>query len=143
MAQCGAGVPAMTAGAPKGDDDGLRIADSAERGRDELDTILDESFEGRYLWHAKKTLAEIETVRVAYIGETPVGLAMLKVVRAGAGYVYYIAVGAAHRKEGIGTRLLEDSLRYFAGIGAKEVYASVGSDNVESNALFRGHGFRK
>jgi len=68
---------------------------------------------------------------------------MLKLVEERAGYVYYIAVGSASRGMGFGTKLLRDAVGQLSAAGAKEVYASVGEDNVESNALFRGNGFRR
>jgi ribosomal protein S18 acetylase RimI-like enzyme len=88
-------------------------------------------------------MAEVQTVRAAFLGETPVGLSMLKMLQEKAGYVYYIAVGSAHRGTGIGSKLLRDALAMFASEGLTEVFASVGEDNIESNALFRGNGFRK
>ena len=105
--------------------------------------ILDESFTGIYLRHAKRTLGEVETVRVALVNGEPVALAMLKAVAKEAGYVYYIAVRPSFRGKGMGSRLLIDSLDHFTRGGATEVYASVGEHNVESNALFLGQGFRK
>ncbi len=68
---------------------------------------------------------------------------MLKMLEGNAGYVYYIAVSAAHRRRGIGSVLLRDAVALFTSRGATEVYASVGEHNEESNALFRGHGFTK
>jgi ribosomal protein S18 acetylase RimI-like enzyme len=111
--------------------------------REVLVPVLEESFTGLYLRHAKRTLEEVETVRVALIGGEPVGLAMLKTLAKEAGYVYYIAVRPSTRGKGIGSRLLVDALDHFARGGATEVYASVGEHNVESNALFLGRGFRK
>jgi GNAT superfamily N-acetyltransferase len=68
---------------------------------------------------------------------------MLKILSERAGYVYYIAVSSAHRRKGMGAFLLRDAVAFLTSSGPKEVYASVGEDNVESNALFRGNGFRK
>jgi ribosomal protein S18 acetylase RimI-like enzyme len=119
----------------------IREVPQAERGR--LDAILQQSFTGIYLRHALKTLAEVQTVRAAYHGDEPVGVSMLKVLEEKAGYVYYVAVASSQRGRGIGSKLLRDAIAHFASAGLTEVYASVGEDNVESNALFRGHGFRK
>lgn len=88
-------------------------------------------------------MGDVQTVRAAYIGGEPIGLSMLKTMEKGAGYVYYVAVASAHRRRGVGSRLLRDAVSYLRSVGANEVYASVGEDNAESNALFRGHGFRK
>lgn len=120
----------------------LVIADVPPEEREALDAILDTAFEGRYLWHSKRTLREIPLVRAASMGGKPVGLTMLKELDKGLGYVYYIAVSADHRRRGIGGRLLDDSIRYFAERGDGEVYACAEEDNEESIALFRSRGFK-
>jgi ribosomal protein S18 acetylase RimI-like enzyme len=119
----------------------IREVPQAERAT--LDGVLENSFTGIYLRHARKTINEVATVRGAYLGGEPVGLSMLKVLQEGAGYVYYIAVSSAHQGKGIGTTLLRDAVAYLTSEGIKEVYASVGEHNVESNALFLGNGFRR
>ncbi len=107
--------------------------------------ILDESFEGIYLWHARRTLLTIEVVRAARTTEgEDVGLVMLKMLAGGdAGYVYYVAVPPHLRRRRIGKRLLDDAIAYFARRGAQRVYASVEEENLESMALFRSSGFEK
>jgi ribosomal protein S18 acetylase RimI-like enzyme len=59
------------------------------------------------------------------------------------GYVYYIAVARAHRKQGIAKLLLEDALRLFKAFALKEVFASVEENNVPSEALFASEGFTR
>src|SRR5207302_9617512 len=78
-----------------------------------LEWILEESFEGWYLMHSKRTLRDIELVRAAMSTGKAVDLVMLKTLGKGVGYVYYIAVPKANRKRGIGKILLEDALRHF------------------------------
>lgn len=113
----------------------------AERAR--LEGILEESFEGWYLRHSKKTLMDAELVRAAVSSGTPVGLIMLKTLAADVGYVYYIATAEACRRKGVGKMLLEDALRYFASAGMKDVFASVEAGNAPSEGLFRSEGFVK
>ncbi len=111
-------------------------------GRERLLPILEESFEGLYLWHARRTLQSIEVVRVARTSEgEDVGLLMLKMLDENAGYVYYVAVPSRSRRQGIGGRLLDDAVSYFANKGAQDVYASVEEDNVASKQLFESRGF--
>jgi len=105
--------------------------------------LLEESFEGWYLRHSKRTLAEVETVWAASVDGRPVGLVMLRTLSEGAGYVYYIAVVRDSRRKRIGSRLLDRSIDYFSGQGIKEVYASIEEDNVESAGLFKSRGFEK
>jgi ribosomal protein S18 acetylase RimI-like enzyme len=118
-----------------------RLADVNPEERSSLEPILEEGFEGWYLRHSKSTLYEIGRVRAAMVGGRSVGLAMLKTVGDGVGYVYYIAVARAFRRRGVGRMLLEDALAYFSGIGARVVYASV--ENDEGASLFLSKGFRK
>ena len=105
--------------------------------------ILEESFEGWYLMHSKRTLRDIELVRAAMSTGKAVGLVMLKTLGKGVGYVYYIAVAKANRKRGIGKILLEDALRHFKASSLEEVFASVEEDNEPSEALFASEGFTR
>lgn len=58
------------------------------------------------------------------------------------GYVYYIAVGREHRRQGVAGLLLDDALTLFRREGATIIYGAVEEDNVPSLALFRSRGFR-
>lgn len=121
--------------------DDLRIEDVPKEHREALDPVLEESFEGWYLRHSRRTLREIEAVRVAKVNEEAVGLVMLKRLSESIGYVYYIAVLKSWRGNGIGGRLLQDALDYFASLGVNEVYASIEDENIESLTLFGKRGF--
>jgi ribosomal protein S18 acetylase RimI-like enzyme len=121
----------------------MQIADVPLDQRARLETLLEESFEGWYLSHSRKTLQTIETVRSATIGGRLVGLVMLKTFEGAIGYVYYIAVAADQRRKKVGTRLLDHSLGYFEKLGMREAYASIEKDNVESEGLFRSRGFAR
>jgi len=110
--------------------------------RTALERILDESFEGWYLRHAKGTLRDVEMVRAAMLAGEPVALVMLKKLKEGVGYVYYIAVSRGHRRKGIGRLLLDNALRYFEDSGVKEVFAGVEEDNAPSEKLFESEGFK-
>jgi ribosomal protein S18 acetylase RimI-like enzyme len=122
---------------------GIVIVDVPAKKRAGLEWILEESFEGWYLMHSKRTLREIELVRAAMSSDKPVGLVMLKRLEGNVGYVYYIAVAKAHRKKGIGKQLLEDALRLFKASSIDEVFASVEEDNKPSEALFASEGFTR
>lgn len=121
----------------------IEITDVPAGKRQELDWILEESFEGWYLWHSKKTLRDVELVRAAMSAGKPAGLVMLKTLEGTVGYVYYIAVARARRKEGIGKLLLENALQLFKASNLKEVFASVEKENEPSEALFASEGFTK
>ena len=119
------------------------IRDVPARERAGLEWILEESFEGWYLMHSRRTLRDIELVRAAVSSGKPVGLVMLKTLEGNVGYVYYIAVAKASRKKGIGKLLLDDALRIFSASGVKEIFASVEKDNEPSEALFAAEGFTR
>lgn len=121
----------------------VSIVDVPRSERGGLDQILEESFEGWYLMHSRGTLKKIELVRGAMLSGKPVGLAMLKTLQEGTGYLFYIAVGRAFRKKGIAKKLLQDALEIFKRSGVKEVFASVEEDNLPSEALFASEGFSK
>ncbi len=108
-----------------------------------LGWILEESFEGWYLMHSKRTLRNIELVRAAMSSGKPVGLVMLKTLEGNVGYVYYIAVATAYRKKGIAKLLLENALQHFKSSSLEEVFASVEEDNKPSEALFASEGFTR
>ena len=121
----------------------IEITDVPAGKRQELDWILEESFEGWYLWHSKKTLRDVELVRAAMSSAKPVGLVMLKTLEGTVGYVYYIAVAKASRKKGVGKLLLENALQLFKASNLNEVFASVEKENEPSEALFASEGFAK
>jgi len=121
--------------------DDVAIINVPANERATLGWILEESFEGWYLLHSKKTLRDIEVVRVAKSSGKPVGLVMLKTLEGNIGYVYYIAVAKAHRKRGVAKLLLEDALRSFKTSRMEEVFASVEKNNEPSEALFASEGF--
>ena len=123
--------------------DQVELVDVPLKARDGLESILEESFEGWYLMHSRRTLREVEIVRSANLSGRPVGLVMLKMLEGNSGYVYYIAVSRAQRQKGIGKLLLEDSLKRFKTSGATEVFASVEKDNEPSERLFESEGFTR
>src|SRR5260370_11669313 len=108
----------------------ISIVDVPSKQRDGLEWILKESFEGWYLMHSKRTLQHIELVRAAMLSGKAVGLVMLKILDGTIGYVYYIAVAKAQRKNGIGKLLLEDSLRILNARGTHEVFTSAQPSHV-------------
>jgi ribosomal protein S18 acetylase RimI-like enzyme len=122
--------------------EGITIDDIHPNDRESLVPILEDSFEGIYLWHAKKTLKDAPVVRAATVQDEVAGLVMLKDLDKTLGYVYYIAVGKRFRNMGIGGNLLDNSLDYFFNNGKIEVYSSIETDNIPSIALFRSRGFR-
>src|SRR5215467_4480277 len=91
----------------------VEIVDVPQSKRQPLRWILDESFEGWYLRHSKRTLREIEEVRAAVLSDKPLGLVMLKTFEKSVGYVYYIAVSRYNRRKGLAKLLLEDAIKRF------------------------------
>jgi len=122
----------------------VAVVDVPEGERARLLPILEESFEGLYLWHARRTLQNIETVRAARTQEgEDAGLLMMKMLGDGAGYVYYVAVARRWRRRGIGGRLVDDAVLFLSKSGARDIFASVEEENEESKALFGSRGFER
>lgn len=122
----------------------VEVVDVPEEERARLLPIIEESFEGLYLWHARRTLQSIEAVRAARTPEgDDAGLLMMKMLGDGAGYVYYVAVARRWRRMGVGGRLLDDAVSYLAKGGAREIFASVEEENEDSKALFGSRGFER
>lgn len=136
MAQRDAGVRSLNT-------EPVTVVDVPPEDRAGLERILEESFEGWYLRHSKGTLRDVETVRAAMSSGKPVGLVMLKTLEAGVAYVFYIAVDRVHRRAGVGTALLADSLLRFKAVGVKEVFAGIEEDNGPSEGLFTSEGFAR
>jgi ribosomal protein S18 acetylase RimI-like enzyme len=117
------------------------VVDVPPEERGALERILEESFDGWYLRHARGKLQQLEVVRAAMASGAPVGLVMLKALEPRVGYIYYIAVAKSHRKMGIARLLLEDSLGRLREEGVEEVYAGIEIDNIPSEGLFASEGF--
>lgn len=120
----------------------LRLSTLKGADRELAVPVLKEGFVGIYRWHAKRTLRSVEVVRAAWHGSDLVGVAMLERLVPEVGYVYYLSVRAARRRQGVGAALLDDALEQFRADGAEVVYAAAESDNEPSLALFRSRGFR-
>ena len=120
----------------------FRVVELEGDAREQAVPVLIDSFVGIYRWHAKRTLRRVSTVRGAMDGGTLIGVSMLEDLVPGVGYVYYIAVGQAHRKRGVARFLLDDALDGFRAKHAEIVYAAAEEDNIPSRALFGSRGFR-
>lgn len=124
-------------------DSPITISDAPPNDREALVPILEDSFEGWYLRHSKRTLADIPMVRQATFNGDRAGLIMLKDLGKSLGYVYYVAVAKEFRGRGVAGMLLDNSLSYFFERGMREVYAGVEEDNEGSFRLFQSRGFKK
>ncbi len=122
--------------------DSVELIDLEGAARERAVPILIDSFVGIYRWHAKRTLRRVSTVRGAEVAGELAAVAMLERLVEGVGYVYYIAVASAHRRERLGQRLLDDALARFQRDRIRIVYAAAEEDNEPSIALFRSRGFR-
>lgn len=127
---------------PGTDSSSVRLIELEGEARERVLPTLKEGFVGIYRWHAKRTLRGVSTVRAAVRDGAVLGFAMLERLVPEVGYVYYLAVGTSHRREGVGGRLLDDALDRFRGEGVKVVYAAAEEENQASLALFRSRGFR-
>ncbi len=62
---------------------------------------------------------------------------------AGEGEIMNLAVAPEHRREGLGSRLLEEGLALLQARGARQVYLEVRAGNDGARALYEGRGFRQ
>lgn len=120
----------------------IEVIDLEGEARERAVPLLIEGFVGIYRWHAKRTLRRIGRVRGAIVDGQLAGVSMLERLAPPVGYVYYLAVGVAHRQQGIGGHLLDDAMALFRREGAGIVYGAAEEDNTSSLALFRSRGFR-
>ncbi|HLY76545.1 MAG TPA: GNAT family N-acetyltransferase [Thermoplasmata archaeon] len=120
----------------------VRVVDLVGKSRELAVPILVDSFVGIYRWHATRTLHRVSSVRGAFDGNRLIGVSLLADLAPGIGYVYYVAVLRDHRKERVGSLLVEDALLRFKSQKAEIVYAAAEEENAASIALFKSHGFR-
>jgi GNAT superfamily N-acetyltransferase len=118
-----------------------RVEERKRGDRRDLLPILAESFSGVYLWHARRILLGRSAVLAAERHGSPVGLAMMKMLSPAVGYVYYLAVLPAERRNGIGGALLDGCLAWLASRGAGTTLAAVTRGNVPSERLIASRGF--
>ena len=124
-------------------DSAVHIEEVPAGSREGLRPIIDQSFHGVYLWHARRTLLSVTWVREATRGDTPAGLSMSKMLGQDAGYVYYVAVFPSWREKGVGGLLLDDALQLLRAAGAHEIFACARPGNTPSLRLLRSRDFGK
>ena len=110
--------------------------------RGSLLPLLEESFTGLYLWHARRTLRRARWVRAAARGGNPLGVSMLTLPHPRIGYVYYVAVAGAARSTGVGGLLLDDAMARLRRAGARVVLAAARRENGQARGLLQSRGFR-
>lgn len=120
---------------------GVEVSQWPKERRGALKEVLEDSFEGWYLYHSERKLMESEHVLVASEEAVPVGLSVLELLDQEAGYVFYLAVRRAARRRGIGSLLLDKSVDFFSSKGCIMVFAAVEEDNIPSRKLFESKGF--
>jgi len=119
-----------------------KLVDLVGPARERAIPVVIDSFVGIYRWHAKRTLRHVSVVRAEQVGDDVVGVSMLEHLDPEVGYVYYLAVRAAYRRQGLGRLLLDDALARFVREGIRVVYGAAEEENAGSIALFLSRGFR-
>ena len=118
----------------------LNIEEVSAEARETLMPILEVSFTGLYLWHARRTLRSARWVRSATQGSAVVGLAMSAMFES-SGYVYYVAVTPSQRAKGVGGVLIDDAVGLLRAEGAREIFACARAENAASIRLLRSRDF--
>lgn len=119
-----------------------RVKDLPPPQREEAVEVLKDSFVGYYRWHAKRTLRDVERVRVIRADGEIVAVSMFERFFPEVGYLNYVAVARTHRRRGYARRLLEDALRQLRTAGVEVVFAAASRSNRASLALLASRGFR-
>jgi len=118
------------------------LVDLLGEDRERAVPAIKDGFEGIYRWHAKRTLRVATWVRAVEIHGEVAAVSVLERLEPEVGYVYYLSTASAHRRQGLGGRLLDDALELFRREHAQVAYAAAEEDNLASIALFRSRGFR-
>ena len=141
MTDEGSGPPA-SAGSPGTSVSTVGLIDLIGADRERAVPVLKDGFVGIYRWHAKRTLRTATWVRAAVVGSEVRAVSILERLDPEVGYVYYLSTSQNHRREGLGSLLLDDALALFRKERASVAYGAVEEDNAASIALFRSRGFR-
>jgi len=132
----------MNTSATDGRSEDLTFVDLAGEARERAVPVLKEGFEGIYRWHAKRTLRSATWVRAAELRGEVLAVSVLERLDPEVGYVYYLSIARAHRRKGLGGRMLDDALAIFRREGARVAYGAAEAENEASISLFRSRGFR-
>jgi len=119
----------------------INVVERGRGDRSDLFPILEESFGGIYLWHARWILRSRAVVLASESRETPSALAIMELLAPTVGYVYYLAVSRLERHRGLGGLLLDRCLSRLISAGARTVLASVTRGNLPSERLVVSRGF--
>ncbi|MGP8158479.1 MAG: GNAT family N-acetyltransferase [Thermoplasmata archaeon] len=120
----------------------VELIDLPTEQRERAVPVLKDGFVGIYRWHAKRTLRGATWVRAALLQGEIVAVSVLERLDPEVGYVYYLSTALSHRREGLGTLLLDDALALFRRERAVVAYGAAEEENEASIALFRSRGFR-
>lgn len=78
---------------------------------------------------------------VATVDEKPIAYVIGRII-APEGEIYRIATDEAHRRRGVGYRLLSYALKTERGRGLETVFLEVRSQNIAARALYEAYGFK-
>lgn len=120
----------------------VTVVDLVGDDRERAVPVLKDGFTGIYRWHAKRTLRSATWVRAALLDGDVVAASILERLTPDVGYVYYLSIAQAHRREGLGGLMLDDAIALFRQERLAVVYGAAEEDNASSIALFRSRGFR-
>ncbi len=85
-------------------------------------------------------------ILLAFLDEDPVGISVLGPRKLNGdpntGFIYAIGVRADHRRQGIGKKLLKESVRRLEKLGYEQAVLAVYHKNHEAESLYRNFGFK-
>lgn len=86
--------------------------------------------------HAKYILKRADIALLATIDGNDAGLILVDRITSTMGYVFYIAVSRAYRRQGIGGALLDRAIGIMEEEGMKDIYAVRDEENMAAERLF-------
>ena len=122
----------------------MRIRDGTRADIEPLRRIARASFDRVYAFFAIRGVRRAWPFLIADRDGVPAGFLVGRWFDAPPiGYVYFLAVDPALRRQGIARTLVTESLHRFVGRGATRVFAAIPEENEASLGLFRTLGFEK
>jgi len=136
---------AATSSCPQDSPDAMGIRQGTPQDREVIVRIARASFDRVYAFFAVRASRGAWPLLIAEEGGVAVGFLEGRLFEGAPpiGYVYFVAVDSAHRRQSLGRLLVEEALRAFAAKHATRVFAAVPEGNEASMGLFTALGFRE
>ncbi len=130
------------------------IRPAAEKDRQKINKIINDSFDRIYAFYARMSFRNLENALVAGENGDPAGIINWRILETGdatlypsginLGYLFWLAVSPLERRKGMGENLIKAAIDIIGSReGVSEIYAGVEKKNHASRALIEKLGFKK